>query len=261
MFAATQDQFAAALLDAGRAVPDTVTSHTGAAPRKRFAVYRNNVVMSLINALKARFPATVRIVGEEFFAAMAQAFATENPPRSPILMFYGDDLPEFIATFPPAADVPYLAGVARLEAARTRAYHAADVATIDPQALQAVAPEQLGALVLTLHPSVEIMRSPHPVVTIWAMNSGEAELAPIEDWQGEDALIARPQLDVEVRTLPAGGAVFLAALAAGEPLAAAAETALAADAAFDLAANLAGLIGSGLVVGFSQHGPASSVQG
>jgi hypothetical protein len=68
-------------------------------------------------------------------------------------------------------------------------------------------------------------------------------------------------LDVEVRTLPAGGAAFLASLAAGEPLAAAAGTALAADAAFDLAANLAGLIGSGLVVGFSQHGPASSVQG
>jgi Putative DNA-binding domain len=256
MFAQTQDQFAAALLDAERAVPDTVTSHTEPAPHKRFAVYRNNVVMSLINALKVRFPATVRIVGEEFFAAMAQVFVTVQPPRSPILMFYGDDFPDFIAGFPPAADLPYLADVARIEAARTRAYHAADRAPIDAQVLQAVPLQALGALVLMLHPSVEIVRSPHPAVTLWAMNSGDAELAPIEDWRGEDALIARPALDVEVRSLPAGAAAFVAALAAGVPLAAAAETALADNPQFDLAVHLAGLIGTGLIVGVAQAEPS-----
>jgi len=260
MFAQTQDQFAAALLDAERAVPDAVTSHTGPAPRKRFAVYRNNVTVSLIDALKERFPATMAIVGEEFFAAMAKLFVTTQPPRSPILMFYGDDLPNFIAGFAPAAELPYLADVARIEAARTRAYHAADMTPIEPQALQSVPPEVLGALILKQHPSAEIVRSDHPIVTIWAMNSGEAELAPIKDWSGEDALIARPVLDVEVRALPAGGAAFIDALAAGRPLAAAAEMALADDPAFDLTANLAGLIGSGLIVGVSQPEPLSSVQ-
>jgi len=259
MFAHTQDQFAAALLDAERAVPDAVTSHTGPAPRKRFAVYRNNVVVSLVDAIKQRYPATMRIVGEEFFAAMAKVFVTMQPPRSPILMFYGDELPDFIATFPPASELPYLADVARIEAARTRAYHAADAAPIDPQALQAVSPEALGTLVLALHPSIEIVRSVDPVVTIWAMNSDNAELTPIEDWRGEDALIARPYLDVGVRTLPAGGAAFLVALAAGQPLASAAEMALADNESFDLAANLAGLIGSGLIVGIMQPEPALSV--
>jgi hypothetical protein len=260
MFAQTQDRFAAALLDAERAVPDTVTSHTGPAPRKRFAVYRNNVTVSLINALKERFPATMAIVGKEFFSAMAKVFVITQPPRSPILMFYGDDLPDFVAGFAPAAELPYLADVAHIEAARTRAYHAADMAPIDPQALQSVPPEALGAHVLALHPSMEIVRSDHPIVTIWAMNSGEAELAAIEDWSGQDALIARPVLDVEVRALPAGGAAFLDALAAGRPLAAAAEMAFADNLAFDLTANLAGLIGLGLIVGASQPEPLSSVQ-
>ncbi len=78
------------------------------------------------------------------------------------------------------------------------------------------------------------------------MNSGEQELARIADWRGEDALIARPCLEVEVRRLPPGGAAFLLALAAGRPLGEAAEAALADDPDFDLSCNLAGLIGSGL---------------
>jgi hypothetical protein len=113
-------------------VPHGVTAHTGAPHARRFAVYRNNVVTGLIRTMKTRFPATERAVGDEFFAAMAHAFVTAHPPRSPILMTYGDDFPAFIAGFPPAADVPYLADVARIEAARTRAYHAADADAIEP---------------------------------------------------------------------------------------------------------------------------------
>jgi len=96
-------------------------------------------------------------------------------------------------------------------------------------------------------PSPEIARSPYPIVTIWAMNSGEQELAPIENWHGEDALISRPSLQVEIRALPPGGAAFLLALAAGLPLGRAAEAALAEEPNSNLTGNLAGLIGSGLV--------------
>jgi hypothetical protein len=79
------------------------------------------------------------------------------------------------------------------------------------------------------------------------MNSGEIEPAPIEDWRAQDALMLRPGLEVEVRQLPAGGAAFIMALAQGATLGAAAEAAAADDERFDLVANLAGLIGSGLV--------------
>jgi hypothetical protein len=255
MFAQTQQSFAAALLDAGRPLPPALTAHTGAAPAKRFAVYRNNVVTGLVDALGTRFPAARRVVGEEFFGAMARVFVTKHPPRSPLLMIYGNDFPDFIAGFQPAVDVPYLADVARIEAARTRAYHAADADPIDPARLQAIAPERLAGMQVTLHPSAEIVRSAHSIVTIWAMNSGEREPAPIADWRAQDALILRPKLDVEVRQLPAGGAAFLGALAQSQPLAAAAQAATEEDESFDLVANLAGLIGSGLVTEIS-FGPA-----
>jgi hypothetical protein len=209
------------------------------------------VVASLVKALGVRFPATSRIVGEEFFNAMARVFVTAHPPRSPLLMTYGNDFPDFIADFEPAAELPYLADVARLEAARTRAYYAADAEPVDPNLLRSIAPETLGGMRFVLHPSAEVVRSRHPIVTIWAMNSGEKELGPIADWRPEDALIARPRLDVEVRSLPAGGAAFLTALIGGATLADAVAAAAAEDAEFDLAANLAGLIGAGLVTGFS----------
>jgi hypothetical protein len=223
------------------------------------AVHRNNMIAGLVNVLKGRFPVVEKIVGEEFFGAMAAAFVLECPPRSPVLASYGDELPEFIAGFASARDLAYLPDVARLEAAHTRAHHAADVAPLDATAFATLDSSAIDGIRLKLHPSVEIVRSSHPIVTIWAMNSGALTLAPIEDWRGEDALVARPHLEVEVRLLSPGGAAFLHALAAGRPLGAAAERALAECPQFDLTGNLAGLIGWGLacrIVLTDSSGPA-----
>ena len=238
---------ARALLDPLEPVPHRITDSSGSAAR-RFAIHRNNVVVGLIKVLQARFPAVEKIVGEEFFAAMARVFVAKSPPRKPILTAYGDDFAEFIAAFEPARELGYLADVARLEAARTRAYHAADAAPVDPSRFAALNPNTVSDIRLGLHPSAEIVRSPHPIVTIWAMNSGGQQLAAIEDWRGEDALVTRPHLDVEVRLLPSGGATFLHALGSGHPISAAAEVAFADHAEFDLSRGLAELISSGVVI-------------
>ena len=251
-----QSAFAAVLLDPDRPPPPGLVAHHGGPVVRRLAVYRNNVTVGLIDALAARYPAVARIVGEEFFRAMARVFVRAHPPGHPLMMQFGSDFADFIAGFEPAVDLPYLADIARLEAARTRAYHAADAPPLDQAALAAIAPEQLPELGFRLHPSVEIIRSEHPIVTIWAMNAGEAEPGPIDDWSGEDALVARPALDVEVRRLPPGAAVFLATLAEGHHLGAAAAAA-AHDPRFDLAAAFAVLIGAGLVttVTFAEQTP------
>ena len=247
MFGPVQENFSKALLDPDKSVPEALTSHTARVPVKRFAVYRNNVVVGLVNALAARFPATQRIVGEEFFRAMARVYVRAYPPRSPLLMEYGEGFTNFIAQFEPAAELAYLADVARLEAARTRAYHAADAAPIGPKILQSMDESELGKLRIEPHPAAAIVRSKHPVVTIWAMNSGERELGPIDDWAAEDTLVVRPQLEVFVLALPPGGAAFLSALFGGARLGEAVEAAQAEHEGFDLVANLAGLISSGAV--------------
>jgi hypothetical protein len=249
-----QAGFGAALLDADLPPPDGLRVPAGDTPARRFAVYRNNVLVSLVDALAARFPVTERLVGTGFFRAMAQAFAAAAPPASPLLMTYGDGFPDFIAAFPPAAGVPYLADVARLEAARTRAFHTADVAPLPDTALRALASrdgERLLACRLTLHPSAEVLRSPFAVATIWSAHQGDHVPCGLDPEGPEDVLVARPESDVEVTRLPPGGARFAGALGEGATLAEAAETALAEVPGFDPTENLVALIGARVVIAVS----------
>jgi hypothetical protein len=246
---ALQSRFAAALIDRDRPTPLGLVSWSGGRPDRRFELHRNNFAAGLAKALAARFPATERIVGEEFFAAMARDFAVRHPPTSPVLLEYGAGFADFVENFELAGDLPYLSDVVRLEDARARAYHAPDATPLALQELSNLSAETLADVAFAIHPAVQVVRSNFPIVTIWAMNAGDAELGPIHDWRGEDALVARPELKVFVHRLPAGGATFLERLCGGCPLAAAVEGAANEAAEFDLTLNLAGVLSAGVIVG------------
>lgn len=250
-----QARFALAVMDADCPAPEGLVAWNSPAPRRRFGVYRNNVAVGLIGALASRFPVAEKIVGEEFFAAMAHAFVLVHPPRSPLLLAYGDDFGDFVEIFEPAAEIAYLPDIIRLEAARGRAYHAADRPPLDPATLAEIPAEALPDLVFEAHPSTSVICSRHPIVTIWAMNSGDMPLAPITDWVGEDALVVRPEMSVNVHHLPAGGAVFVSALLSGEPLGRAAQMAIGTTTDFDLAANLAGILQAGALADIRREFP------
>ncbi|WP_407168430.1 DUF2063 domain-containing protein [Bradyrhizobium sp. ORS 111] len=246
-----QADFAAALLNAALPTPHGLVGPDGEPDPKRFAVYRNNVMAGLIEALKDGFPAVRRLVGDDFFCAMARAHIALEPPRSPIMLAYGAGFADFIRTFEPAAALPYLADVARIERAWTEAYHAPEASPIDPEVLATIASDQLPAIRLALHPSLRLVRSQFPALTIWRMNVGDGIPAAVDlAAGGEDALIVRPFADVEVRSIPGGSLEFIQALADQEPVVAALEAGLIADPSFDLAANLSDLMRAGALVGF-----------
>lgn len=237
--------FAPALLDPARTAPAIVSGPNGKAAEKRYAVYRNNVTVSLIEALAAIYPAVQRITGPDFFRAMARFHVRSNPPASPLLFEYGRDFPDFIAEYEHAQTMPWLADVARIERAWLDAYHARDAVPLSPARLSAIAPDRLADMVFIPHPAMRIVRSPFSAVTIFAANRDRAPTARIDASTPEDALITRPEFDVAVRHLPAGGAVFAACLAAGQSLGEAAAAALDASPEFDIASNIAGLIEAG----------------
>lgn len=246
-----QREFAAAILDPGLPVPAGIVDPEGKPSAKRFAVYRNNVAAGLIEALGAAFPAVRRIVGDAFFSAMARVYAAHHPPRSPVMLGYGETFAGFIDTFEPAADVPYLADVARLEWAWLASYHAAEAAALDPALLAGMPQDRLPALRLALHPSLHVVRSAFPVVSLWRMNIDGMAVRAIDIGKGEDALVVRPDAEVEVRVLPRSAAVFIQGLAAGISVASAAAVALDGDADTDLAGTLRGLLALDAIVGLS----------
>jgi len=246
-----QQGFATALLDAGLPAPIGVVGPDGEPSLRRFGVYRNNVVVGLVEALQDAFPAVHRIVGADFFQAVARAYVTIEPPRSPIMLDYGAGFADFIGRFDPVSELPYLADVARIERAWTEAYHAAEAAPIDPAAFAAIAPHEFPAMRLVLHPSLRIVRSQFPALTIWRMNIPGGVPAPVNlAAGGEDALVVRPLADVEIRSLPKDSLDFIQALRDGRSVLAALEAALIANPRFDLSANLCDLMGAGALTGY-----------
>jgi len=214
----------------GGPLPPGVTAVAPDEAERRFAVYRNNVAVGLIDALTSRFPVICRLVGEEFFAAMARIYAEADRPRSPVLSEWGEGFARFLAAFPPLGAYPYMADVARIEFARGRAFHAADAECLSPADLAGADPASLH---LVLHPSVAVLRLTTPAVSIWAANQPGALPLPLPAGS-ETALILRDRsFDVPVRAILKGDTDLLEALAAGQSLAEAAVCAQRAEPGHD----------------------------
>ncbi|MEW9806819.1 DUF2063 domain-containing protein [Mesorhizobium sp. ZMM04-5] len=252
-FRARQEQFARSLTDPAADLPAGVTTRRGVADATRFAVYRNNVTVGLVKALEKRFPVTARLVGVEFFAAMARDYMRRELPSSPILFDYGDGFADFIEAYDDAAGLPYLADVARVEAVWTRAYHAEDAPAMTAAGLGAIEPQELAGARLARHPATQLVRSPFPVGSIWAAHQKET-VEPPRDWRRETVLVTRPDMQVTVCILPERDAAFAAELLAGETLGDAAGVALARDATFDFGPALVGLVSLGAFRAPTQQG-------
>ncbi|MGO4285847.1 HvfC/BufC N-terminal domain-containing protein [Bosea sp. TAB14] len=259
-FADRQADFARAILDPYKPAPAGLVGPDGRPSAKRFAVYRNNVVVGLIETLKAAYPVVRRLVGEEFFTAMARDYAMAEPPASPIMLDYGAGFPAFVGCFEPAATLPYLEDVARLERAWVEAYHAAEASSLPPSALAQVPADGLPRLRLVLHPSIRIVRSAFPIVGIWQVNiEGDDVTATSLEASEDDALVARPEAEVEIRRLPVGAAAFMKELQAGAPIVEAVKEGLSVSPQFDLAGVLRGMIEAKVIVGCDMT-PARSVE-
>ncbi|MEO8249806.1 MAG: DNA-binding domain-containing protein [Burkholderiales bacterium] len=214
-----------------------------------FAVYRNTVMKGCIDTLEANFPAIARLVGADWFRAAAALFVQAHPPTDSRLVIYGESFADFLQGFEPAAELPYLPNVARLDRCWTEAHVAADKELLPADAVARMAPEQLGALVLEVHPAARwAWFEEQPIYTIWSRNrvpAGVGEEVPELAWQGEGALLTRPHGAVVWCEAGRADIAFLDSCAAGEPVAHAAEAALAAQSDADLSAVFARLLAAG----------------
>ncbi len=244
-----QREFTQALLEPALTCPGGLRSSNGSDPQLRFAVYRNNVTVSLIDALADTFAVVRELVGEQFFSAMAKVFAQANPPRSRIMAYYGETFADFIERFEPASSLPYLADVARLEMGRVRAYHAADLPGLPAEVLRtALADEQtIVSLRLVLHPCVHLVQSRFAVFSLWAAHQGALCISQVDPEVAQTALTFRQGLHVQTLAVPAATGEFVGSIARGHTVQAAAAMADASGAGFDLSRSLALLLAHQLI--------------
>jgi hypothetical protein len=251
-----QDGFAAAVI--APAVPaggayDVPPEIARLVAQPGFAVYRNTVLKGCIDALQANYPAVSRLVGDEWFRAAAAIYARANLPRQPSLLDYGSDFAAFLAAFEPAAELPYLPGVARLDRFWTEAHIACDEIPVAAAAVANCPVAELARIVLHPHASARwAWFDDAPICSIWERNHtaessvhDAASQVPDLEWGAEGVLFTRPRGAVLWIPLGKAGCVFLDACAAGGTLAAAATAALDADPQADLAALMAHTLEAG----------------
>ncbi|MFP4003190.1 MAG: DUF2063 domain-containing protein [Alphaproteobacteria bacterium] len=215
--AAYLDRFAHALMTPA----DEPPQFEGGAARVRAGldVYRNNVFHSLTEALGDTYPVVKGLVGCEYFRALAREYVRAEPPEGPVLAEYGAGFPAFLESFPPVREVTYLADVARLERAWIEAFHSADAAPLEAQALAGLTPEESAALTLRLHPAARAAASPFPVLTIWEGHHNPNGMPEIDLALGaEEAVVTRPMDEVTVWRVPRGTCALFHHLSEGAPL-------------------------------------------
>ncbi|MBB4266467.1 DNA-binding domain-containing protein [Roseospira visakhapatnamensis] len=221
----------------------------GLTPAQRLAIHRNTTHITLIEALGENLPVVKTLVGEAFFAQAARAFLRGHPPTSPILAYWGEGFADFLATYAPAASLPYLPDVARLEQARLSALDAADATPLPPDALARVPAPLLPLCRCAVHPAFRFVVSAWPVDRIWAMHQPDwpADDTVSLDDGGATVLIGRPHETLLMVRADHGTLSLLLALGMGQTLETAIQAATRTDVAFDLTRALTRVLSLGLL--------------
>ncbi len=191
---------------------------SGAAPR--LGVYRNAYRLRLVEALRSNYPVLQRVLGDDAFAALGQAYLATYPSREPSIRWFGDRLPDWLdarlAADPAALPHPALADLAHMEWGVCTSFDAADAEPVTHAALAALALTAWPGLRFVPHPSVRVLRLAWAVEPLWRALTDDADAATEPpDALAHDLLVWRQGLDSRYRSLEADEAQALAACLSG----------------------------------------------
>jgi hypothetical protein len=245
-----QKKMAAALLGSGCAGLDGEVVENGIPAARRLDIYRNNLLITLTDALAQLYPVVERLVGTNYFRQVARGFARRHPPRERSLLNYGGAFADFLTSLPSAAAYPYLGDVARLEWACHLAFHAPDPTMSDlARILELPAHTWSGARV-RMSSSLQLIESNYPIFRIWIANQPEEADPPLVELDAGETFtsVTRPGYDVEVRSHTAGDFQFISQLKNGASLQAAYDAATEASGSIDIEALLCELVERRLII-------------
>lgn len=230
---------------------DVLKDGDGVSVENRLKVYRNNVVQNLSNAVMSALPMTRTLVGEDFLKKAVRAYIFDHLPAEGNLNSYGCTFPDFINTYAPAVDIPYLYDFTRLEWAVEHAYYAQDDMALDISRLSDIDERDLPGLFFSYRSSVSLLESDYPLDQIAdaCRNERDVSLLELED-RGVYMLVYRPHLQVEMLSISCGEYYFLTALSQDKSIEQATFQAIEQDSAFDLAPVLQKYLSASLFAGY-----------
>ncbi len=172
-----QSQFQQALLQE-QPMDTGLLNEQGAA---HFGVYRTAYRARLRAALRDNFDVLPRVMGDDAFDALANAYISTHPSRHYSLRWYGHLLCGFMACNEALMDHPAMLDLARMEWALRHAFDAAPATPLTSAELADVPAKDWANLRFLLHPSVQLLDLQWAVGPIWhALKSGQNHMAPPE---------------------------------------------------------------------------------
>lgn len=210
-----QNDFMHHVLNGDRAIETCVKSN-GLPAIQRMQIYRHIVENTLAEALQTSYPAILLLVGETFFAIAADRYMRRYPSKTGNLQDYGGQFSALLSEMQEADSIAYLPDIARLEWARQLSFLAADA---HPMAASKIACRLQDPgdhpMQISLHPSVQLVTSAHPVFDIWhycMQASGE----PLHLGEhGQSILLWRDHAQIAMQVMDAPATAFLGAVLGG----------------------------------------------
>ncbi|MDF2867506.1 MAG: hypothetical protein K0S11_976 [Gammaproteobacteria bacterium] len=138
--------------------------------KQRLAIYRHNILASLLRALTEHYPVCKKLIGDTAFTGIAKQYMALYPSQCADLNSYGASLADFMETLPYIEQVAYLPDVARLEWSCHRVLQAPDTLGLDWYKLAELPSENHEQLIFELAPSVNLLSSSYPIHRIWSVN-------------------------------------------------------------------------------------------
>jgi hypothetical protein len=214
----------------------------------RIEVYQNNARETFRKTLARAYPVIERLVGVACFRGLAAMYMREHPSRSGDLQNFGAAFADFLDGQYGSTEFRYLGDVARLEWAIEEALLEPLCAPLSLVALGTIDPEHYATLIFETVPSLRLVGSDYPVLSIWRANQNEAAEEVDLAQGGEQLALRRTDGDVEMRRLEPATFALACCLARGMTLADSCSS-LPPDA--DLQTALGALITGGYLKRFS----------
>ncbi|WP_019939646.1 DNA-binding domain-containing protein [Bordetella sp. FB-8] len=243
-----QRRFFDALHGRGEQDPAAWVEAGGLAPVQRLDIYRHSSEEIHAAALRTAYPAVRALVGDAYFDQTALQYRRAFPSRCGNLQKFGEMFGEFLAMQVQVAGIAYLGDVARLEWQRQQVALAADAQPMSVSAFVDGLALVDGPIRLGLVPSMGVVASAHPVLTIWRFATDPENAPSALPRTGESVLIWRDADQVAMSRLHTASHACIDAIIRGRSVDAAYATAYALDPEFDLSACVMGLVQSHLVM-------------
>jgi len=214
------------------------------------AIHRNNFRLTLSEALASIYPATVSLVGQDCFSALAGSFVEQYPPSDPVLSLYGSNFADWLEARAELSDFPYLPGIARLEWTWNTAFHAPDAEPMTPDMMMQLASDGQEEGLLALHPSLHLIKSDYPVSDIreFALNPASHPDGIRLEAGPSHIMILRPELQVQISEIDSGSYALLQALQKTSDLTEAIAAAIEAAPCFAPESSIGALLNKGAFI-------------